>query len=227
MSRRDAKVGIDWTRSQAAEAEFWQQGDSQYAHFSRQYWLGELRNWDGAISPEEFAGKNIIEIGCGPKGMIHFVEANRKVGVDPLIGEYKRLRILEDGDVEHVEGVGEALSFPEGAFDMVICFNVLDHSREPWRVCQEMSRILKKGGRVVFHSHCISPLFKPVRGLLTYFDKPHPWHFTLRELERMFADAGLRPTFSKITLFHWKARTLLRHIAAKAIIRNYFGILQK
>ncbi len=217
----------EWDISQKAEMEFWKQDEQKYAHFSKRYWEQELDNYLGNVQFDDFAQKNVLEVGCGPKGMIHYITAGRKVGVDPLIEEYQKVGILEDGDVKHVTGVGEKLDFPDETFDIVICFNVLDHSNEPSKVCLEMHRVLKKSGRIIFHSHCIIPLIKPVRMLLKYVDKPHPWHFTTRELKSLFMNVGFKQIFTRITVFHWKARSLIRHASAKAIIRNYFAILQK
>ena len=216
-----------WNGSQKAELEFWEQGAHKYGHFSRQYWDKELDNYLGHVGPDDFKGQRVLEIGCGPKGMIHYIDAAEKVGVEPLVAQYERLGILEDGGVEHVEGVGENLEFPDGAFDRVICFNVLDHSRDPSTVCREIHRVLNEQGLVVFHSHFIARVFRPVRFLLERVDKPHPWHFTLPELRGMFADAGLTPSFDRVTGFHWKAQSLVRQVAATTIIRNYFAVLRK
>ncbi len=159
--------------------------------------------------------------------MIHYIQAREKVGVDPLIEEYRKLNILEDGNVKHITGVGEKLDFPDEIFDTIICFNVLDHSKKPSKICKEMYRVLKKHGKIIFHSHCITPLIKPTRIFLKYVDKPHPWHFTSEELRNMCVDTGFKQIFAKITVFHWKATELIRHIAAKAIIRDYFAVFQK
>lgn len=112
---------------------------------------------------EDFEEKRILEIGCGPKGMIHYISGKKKVGIDPLIEEYKRLNILEDGEVKHVIGIGEELKFERESFDIIICFNVLDRSQVPEKVCQEMFRVVKKDGKIIFHSHCITPLAKLLR----------------------------------------------------------------
>jgi SAM-dependent methyltransferase len=229
MSLYSKKTSIEakWSNSQKAEIKFWKQREEKDGHVLRQYWEKELENYPDNILADNFKEKDVLEVGCGPKGMIHYITARRKVGVDPLIEEYQKLGILEDGDVKHVTGVGEKLDFPDEDFDIVICFNVLDHSMEPLKVCQEMYRVLKKSGRIIFHSHCIIPLIKPIRALLKYVDKPHPWHFTARELKDMFMIVGLKQVFVRITVFHWKARCFLRHITAKAILRNYFAVLQK
>lgn len=216
-----------WNNAQKAELEFWKQREQKYSHFSKQYWEKELENYSGNILTGDFEQKDVLEIGCGPKGMIHYIQARRKVGIDPLIEEYRKLNILEERNVKHITGVGEKLDFPDETFDIVICFNVLDHSEKPSKMCKEMYRVLKKDGKIIFQSHCITPLIKPIRIFLKYVDKPHPWHFTSKELRNMFIDTGLKQIFAKITVFHWKARSLIRHMAAKTIVRNYFAIFQK
>lgn len=216
-----------WNNAQKAEIDFWKQGEQKYGHFSKQYWDRELENYFGHIQLDDFVHKSVLEVGCGPKGMIHYIPAKQKVGIDPLIENYKKLGILEDGDVKHLTGVGEELDFPDENFDIIICFNVLDHCEKPPTVCKEMCRVLKNDGRIIFHSHCITPLVKPIRIFLKYVDKPHPWHFTPKEIKNMFIDTGLKQIFAKITVFHWKARSLIRHASAKAIIRNYFAVFQK
>ena len=217
----------EWTTSQKAEVDFWKYDAQRHTHFSKQYWEKELENYLGHVQFDDFAQKRVLEVGCGPKGMIHYITAGQKVGVDPLIEEYQKVGILEDGKVPHVTGIGEKLDFPEEDFDIIICFNVLDHSKEPLKVCREMYRVLKKSGKIIFHSHCITPPIKPIRALLKYVDKPHPWHFTPRELKNLFVKVGFKQIFTRITVFHWKARSFIRQTAAKVIIRNYFAVAQK
>ncbi len=126
-----------WNKSQQAEVVFWENFTSIRDHFSEKYWQKELDNCQGHIRFKDFEGKSILEVGCGPKGMIHYVPGAKKVGVDPLIEEYRRLHISEDGNVKHITGVGECLGFEDGSFDIVVCFNVLDHSEIPQKVIKE------------------------------------------------------------------------------------------
>lgn len=60
-----------------------------------------------------------------------------------------------------------------------------------------------------------------------YFDRAHPWHFMAEEIKKMFQRASLKEEFTHINAFHWRARNPLKHLIAKAIIRNYFAILKK
>ena len=44
------------------------------------------------LAYDDFADKNILDIGCGPRGSLEWADmANLRVGLDPLINEYYKL----------------------------------------------------------------------------------------------------------------------------------------
>jgi SAM-dependent methyltransferase len=47
----------------------------------------------------------------------------------------------------------EALTYPDGAFDVVHCVNALDHTPNPLRALREMVRVCKPGGWVYFRCY--------------------------------------------------------------------------
>lgn len=47
-----------------------------------------------------------------------------------------------------VVAVGEDMPFDDGQFDEILAFAVLEHTRRPWEVAREMTRVLKPGGRI-------------------------------------------------------------------------------
>lgn len=158
--------------------------------------------------------------------MVHYFPGKIKIGIDPLMFKYKNLAILEKG-INHIVGTGENLGFKDNTIDIIICFNVLDHSKIPQNVLKEMARVIKKEGNIIFHSHFVVFWAKLFRILFKFFDKPHPWHFTKREIKRMFLETNLEQKFINTTIFHWRARNPLKRIIAKMIIRNYFAVLEK
>lgn len=53
---------------------------------------------------------------------------------------------------------GQPLSFPDGAFDAICCFDALGHFLERDRVFAEWSRLLKPGGRLLFTEQVVMGL---------------------------------------------------------------------
>lgn len=56
--------------------------------------------------------------------------------------------------------MGEELPFADCQFDKVICIAVLEHTRKPWKVAEELCRVLKPGGKLIIDY----PFLQPVHG---------------------------------------------------------------
>lgn len=61
-------------------------------------------------------------------------------------------------DSTDVVGVGEDLPFRDASFEGVLCLNVLEHVKNPFRVAREIARVLKPGGEL----YCVVPFLQPV-----------------------------------------------------------------
>ncbi len=66
------------------------------------------------------------------------------VDADPAVVAYARTRLAVDARA----GAVDAQRFPDGSFDLVTVWNVLDVVSEPRAVLAEIRRVLKPGGRV-------------------------------------------------------------------------------
>ena len=98
------------------------------------------------LDPAYFTGKQMLDIGCGPLGSIEWAKmAARRVGADPLAKKYIRLNGGAQ-DMEYVEASSEALPFEDGEFDIVSCFNALDHVENVDAAIAEAERVLAHGG---------------------------------------------------------------------------------
>ncbi|MDP6763488.1 MAG: class I SAM-dependent methyltransferase [Planctomycetota bacterium] len=178
-----------WNRSQEAETRFWEGSADRYGHFSAEYWERMLAQ-DG-LDPSFFEGARVIELGCGPFGMIHYLDTPReKIGCDPLIETYRELGLLQDGGVTHLAGRGERVDLPAGSVDVVISYNVLDHVDDPLGSLREAHRLLTEGGRMYLNVHSFPGFLRPVLPWLRYVDTPHPWHFTTAGVRRLLGRAG-------------------------------------
>lgn len=77
-----------------------------------------------------------------------------------------------------VIAVGEDLPFVDASFDGVLCLNVLEHVRDPFRVAREIVRVLKPGGRV----YCVVPFLQPRHGYPSHY-----YNMTSEGLKNLFA----------------------------------------
>jgi SAM-dependent methyltransferase len=108
----------------------------------------------------------VLDLGCGRGGVMELFWRDVKfaVGLDPdrasLVGHRTRIRKSPDpsglqgpkglAPYPLVCGLGEALPFPAGAFDLVIAMWVLEHLPRPEAVLAEVWRVLTPGGHFLF-----------------------------------------------------------------------------
>lgn len=144
-----------------------------------------------------FLSKDVLEVGCGPYGVIHFVDCRVNVGIDPLLFDtWKGDRKINASTI-HVVAAGEYLPFRDGVFDVCICFNVLDHVISPNDVMREMVRILKSDGELLLWVHAIRRSVKIFDPLFSLIDRSHPHHFTSNEVFRLVKECALNITSMK------------------------------
>ena len=96
-------------------------------------------------------GKKTLDVGCG--GGFLAEELARLgcdvTGIDPSEKslEAARAHARTAGlDIEYRQAPGERIPFPDGAFDVVYCCDVLEHVADLGKVISEISRVLKPGG---------------------------------------------------------------------------------
>lgn len=65
---------------------------------------------------------------------------------------------IESNQNPSVAGDAQYLPFKNGVFNTVICFNLVEHVPDPYKVINEVSRILKKGGKAYFFAPYLSYL---------------------------------------------------------------------
>jgi ubiquinone/menaquinone biosynthesis C-methylase UbiE len=99
-----------------------------------------------SMTEQEYAGKTILDIGCGPRGSLEWAEmAAERIGLDPLADAYLKMG-ASSHKMTYVKGNAEKIPFPDGYFDFVSSFNSLDHVGDARKAAGEILRVLKKGG---------------------------------------------------------------------------------
>ena len=166
-----------WQEAQEAEQSYWKSID-----------LPELLRIVAEkpaflkLLPQEgkdlFAGKDVLELGCGPLGLgvVNFFlkggPVRRLVKVDPLpYMEMSNIPLLQQSGVESLfawlqkigdvgdyqQVMGEESAYHQ-EFDTVVSYNVLDHVQDPLKIVNNGYQALKKGGKMVIGVDCLSVL---------------------------------------------------------------------
>lgn len=175
-----------WKKAQDSECKFYAEiargekfaKDYKYASHALDY---KFERWGF----KDFDRKSILEVGCNVFGPLHYVQGEEtlKVGIDPLLGKlYKEVAAK---DIFYIRGVGEKLPFPEGAFDVVLCHNVLDHVKNPEEVLFEIHRVLKNQGAFLLCVNTHPLIIRILNPIVSRLDTEHPWHFSPNHISSM------------------------------------------
>lgn len=144
------------------------------------------------------AGDRVLEVGVGTGlGLRHYPSGCHVIGVDicPQMLRKARFRALVEGNGTRIElhrMDATQLAFEDGSFDVVVAPYVVTTVGEPHRLCSEVRRVCRPGGRVIVVSNtresgllgsfksALSPLMERV-GFSTDLD-----------VESVMGEAGLR-----------------------------------
>lgn len=93
------------------------------------------------LGAEDYAGKAVLDIGCGPCGSLEWAAgARERVGLDPLADKYRKLADDRQA-MAYCAASSEAIPYPDGHFDIVSTFNSLDHVDDVEATVREIKRV--------------------------------------------------------------------------------------
>jgi phosphatidylethanolamine/phosphatidyl-N-methylethanolamine N-methyltransferase len=104
-------------------------------------------------------GEKVLEVGVGTGlGLRHYPSGCHVLGVDICRQMLRkaRWRALVEGNGTRIElrcADATRLDFPDGAFDVVVAPFVITTVGEPARLCAEMRRLCRPGGRIIVVSN--------------------------------------------------------------------------
>ena len=178
----------DWkvARSPAGTKEFFEEIEA--------YRYEKLEYLEEAIGFERFAGKTVLDVGCGvANDLARFAKAGAIVtGVDlaphsvQLAEDNFRFRGLK-GTFQQMNG--EQLTFPDDSFDMVFCHTVLHFTPNPAAMIREIHRVLKPGGEAILMTVNRKSWMNLLRRLMKievdHLDSPVFYTYTIAEFQEM------------------------------------------
>jgi SAM-dependent methyltransferase len=155
-----------------------------------------MSEWERHLRPlglslGSFTEDRLLDVGCGPTGLVYFVDAAERVGLDPLGGLYERWNGHWGEQIDLVAAPGEQMPFDSDHFDTVVCVNCLDHTEDPAAVLGEIGRVMRPGGRLVFHVDLDSPLRKLHKLVKPRVGVMHPHTLTDAWLRAQLTRSGL------------------------------------
>ena len=146
-------------------------------------------------------GSLLLDAGSGEgKYKAYFKHCN-VIGVDKCIGD-------PNWDYSSVDVVGDlhSLPFKDNVFDAIICVVVFEHLRNPFRAMKELSRVLKKGGKIFI----VFPFNWEIH------QAPHDYfRFTEYGFKAMAEDSGLEIVSMEkkgclFRVFHYQVASLIK-----------------
>ncbi|SMC50200.1 Ubiquinone/menaquinone biosynthesis C-methylase UbiE [Desulfocicer vacuolatum DSM 3385] len=156
-----------------------------------------LKNIADALDMQSvsFAGKNVLEVGSGPVGVVSALGAEKKIAVDPLCDFYssqKALTQYRGENVKYLNVRGEELPFEAASFDLVIVENVIDHVENIHKVMSEISRVIRSGGilYLTVNLHPFIGYFLHRAASRLQIDRGHPHTFTIEKIRKFIQQSG-------------------------------------
>jgi 2-polyprenyl-3-methyl-5-hydroxy-6-metoxy-1,4-benzoquinol methylase len=139
-----------WTAHMRWRADF--AGWRERRLWQERYQDDRLRQLTALWGP--LAGRRTLDLGCGMGGLTVALRraGARVVGHEPnrAYGAICALRAARYGlALPFVAATGEALPFRDGAFERVVCLDVLEHAASLEETLAEIARVLAPGGRAV------------------------------------------------------------------------------
>ncbi|MBN1126259.1 MAG: class I SAM-dependent methyltransferase [Sedimentisphaerales bacterium] len=166
---------------------------------------------------------SILEAGCGSRSHVTFPSTSRIVGID--ISEKQLVR--NDALDERICGDIQEHDFPPHSFDVIICWDVLEHLKEPTRALDRFYTAIRPNGLIILGLPNVLSLW----GLITKIS-PHWFHVWFYRTVFKKKEAGLDDNSPFPTFLRWSLspdsvkRSAQNRGLSVALYREYDPLLE-
>lgn len=130
---------------QAHELKYWKGCVSREGVLSNDHYKAFYTSFFD-LSLSAYAGKRVLDIGCGPRGSLEWATmARERVGLDPLVPQYLKLNASAHR-MTYVAADSHDIPFADDYFDVVCSFNSLDHVDDVDGTIREIKRVTRPDG---------------------------------------------------------------------------------
>lgn len=192
----------DLTIYDSAAAHWWSD-DIRWVRTLRNLVPARLGWFDRHI---DWHGKRVLDLGCAGGFMAEAMHDRGAdvTGIDPAheaIAAARAHAATTGRSIRYDTGRGEALPYPDAAFDAVVCVDVLEHVSDLTLVLAEVARIMPPGGLFLYDTinrNVVSrlatvTLAENLLGLLPRGTHDPDLYIRPRELRTAIENAGLVP----------------------------------
>lgn len=141
-------------------------------------------------------GNRLLDVGCGTGHFIKYLNDRSRVfeiyGVEP--SNILRRAANKNTNISVKAGTLDSLPFPNAYFDIVTCYDVLEHSLKLEKNLSELKRVLKPKG----HLFIQAPNYRSIMAYMTgsrwdwWCVPDHVLHFSYNTLTNILEDNGFR-----------------------------------
>ncbi|MGR8930435.1 MAG: class I SAM-dependent methyltransferase [Gammaproteobacteria bacterium] len=148
----------------------------------------------------------VLEAGCGSMTRIKLPEDRTLAGIDISARQLERNTLLSEkiqGDIQNHEWNGPS-------FDLIVCWDVIEHLDDPSSALRNLASALKPGGAMVL----AFPHYWSLKGLITKATPfhIHAWFYRLLGDTRRFEELDQFPTPFRLAISPSKLQALMQEL---------------
>jgi len=187
-----SKINERWKIAQQGERQCWyyirnKVNSKKYLQSKANYWHNVLEELPEVKITED---TKILDVGCGPSGILLAVDSGKRTGLDSLMNYYlDSFPYLHQMDVEWINGTIEDF-YPSEKFNVIFMMNSLDHVKNPQLAVESAKRLLLEGGYLIVSLNCHNYTFlkRYFIKFNKYVDTYHPFQWDKKDVLNLLRD---------------------------------------